>query len=132
MDECPFCSENPDTILHTMGNCEYSINLWNNLKDLISPIYQITNREQTLNSKLFGYHELEHTHPLNIIHSLTRLHIWNCRHKNTKPNIHTVKSIISTEAQNLKAIYKIKLQELPYSQEWLTITQRMQPPPNNT
>ena len=92
-DECPFCSANPDTILHTMGSCVHTVTLWDNLKQILSPTYNNTDKEQTLNSKLFGYHELEQTHPLNIIHSLTRLHIWNCRHKNTVPNIHTIKIV---------------------------------------
>ena len=76
-DECPFCSENPDTISHTIGNCRYSSSLWANLKNLITPIYQATNKDQNSNNKLFGFQDLEHTHPLNIVHSLTRLHIWN-------------------------------------------------------
>merc|ERR1712002_224514 len=62
-DKCLFCSANPDTILHTMGSCVHTVTLWDNLKQILSLTYNNTGKEQTLNSKLFGYYELEQTHP---------------------------------------------------------------------
>ena len=111
-----------------MGTCVHTNALWGRLKQTLPQIY--TGKDQTLKNKLFGYHELENTHPLNIIHSLARLYIWNCRHKNTVPNIQTFNCIICKEAQDLKAIYAIKMREFPYSQEWLQILETLQPPTN--
>ena len=125
-DECPFCSANPDTIMHTMGTCVHTNTLWDKLKQILSQTY--IGKDQTLKNKLFGYSELENTHPLNVIHSLTRLYIWNCRHKNTVPNIQALKNIVCTEIKDLKAIYAIKMRDFPYSQEWLYILGEMQPP----
>ena len=109
-----------------MGTCVHTNTLWDKLKQILSQTYIV--KDQTLKNKLFGYNELEHTHPLNVIHSLTRLYIWNCRHKNIVPNIQALKNIVCTEIKDLKAIYAIKMKELPYSQEWLYILGEMQPP----
>ena len=91
-DRCNICKNEQETLEHTFINCPFTKILWNDIELFLT---QKLNHTLKLNvaEKLFGV--LDGSKALNHILTLTRKHIYFCKQRERKPDIHDLKGYIA-------------------------------------
>ena len=94
-NSCTFCSMHPETVLHLLYECDFAVNLRNNIRSNISPIY---NYDVTyLDNPMMFLLGMFLNSPDNLtffINITTARFIWICKHKDQNPNFEGLKGYL--------------------------------------
>ena len=92
-ENCTFCRESPETIIHFFYQCPVSVQLWHDFKDVLQPNIDI---EEYLNEfdVILGMKEND---LINLLFLKVKYYLYACKYRDTTPNITGLMRVVKLE-----------------------------------